>query len=113
MLAFADRTPNFLQYVRQRVKHEQAVEKAQAEGKPAPQGWDQGWDPDELSNAYDQITQEVNRGSEQLCPKCGQPLGATKTMDSDGKYYHPEWVRRWGMSRCRSPAFAMMRRERE
>jgi hypothetical protein len=95
MLAFADRTPNFLQYIRLRVKHEQAVDKAQAEGKPAPQGWDQGWDPDELRNAYDQIRQEVERGSEQLCPKCGQPLGSTKTMNSDGKYYHPECARGW------------------
>jgi phage terminase large subunit len=93
MLAFADRTPNILQYVRQRVKYDQALEKAQAEGKPAPQDWDQGWDPDELSNAYDQIAREVEWGSEQLCPKCGQPLGATKTMNSDGKYYHPECVR--------------------
>jgi hypothetical protein len=39
MLAFADRTPNILQYVRQRVKYDQALEKAQAEGKAAPHDW--------------------------------------------------------------------------
>jgi hypothetical protein len=95
MLAFADRTPNILQYVRQRVKYDQALEKAQAEGKAAPHDWNQGWDPDELGNAYDQTAREVEWGSEQLCPKCGQPLGATKTMNSYGKYYHPECVRPW------------------
>jgi phage terminase large subunit-like protein len=30
-----------------------------------------------------------------ICPKCGDKLGATKTMNSDGKYYHPGCCPRW------------------
>jgi phage terminase large subunit len=91
MLAFADSTPGILAYVRQKAQHQQAVEAAIRQGKPPPE--DQ-WNADELTEAYDQVTREFEGGGS-TCPKCGGALGATKTMDSDGKYYHPECVRGW------------------
>jgi hypothetical protein len=93
MLAFADCSPSMLTYVRQRAEYQQAVETAAREGKPPPDERDKGWDPIELSNAYDEIQLQMLGGEN--CPKCGEPLGATKTMNSDGKYYHPQCVRSW------------------
>jgi phage terminase large subunit len=93
MLAFADCSPSMLTYVRQRAEYQQAVETAAREGKPPPDERDQGWDPTELSDAYHEIQLQMLGGGN--CPKCGEPLGATKTMNSDGNYYHPQCVRGW------------------
>ena len=49
---------------------------------------------DELTEAYDQVIREVEGGGS-TCPKCGDLLGSTKTINSDGKYYHPQCVRGW------------------
>jgi hypothetical protein len=29
------------------------------------------------------------------CHKCGLPMGVAKTLNTDGKYYHPECARGW------------------
>ena len=91
MLAFADRTPGILAYVKQRAQHQQTVESATREGRPIPAEPD---DADELIDAYNRVKREYEGGGTR-CPKCGGPFGATKTINSDGKYYHPECVRGW------------------
>jgi hypothetical protein len=91
MLAFADRTPGILAYVRQKAQHQQAVENAIREGRPIPAEPD---DADELIDAYNQVKWELEGGGS-TCPKCGGVLGSTKTMNSDGRYYHPECARGW------------------
>ena len=49
-----------------------------------------------LADEYWKVRNELERMSENsLCPKCKKPLGPTKTLNSDGKYYHPECVRGW------------------
>jgi phage terminase large subunit len=89
MLAFADRTPGMLAYVRERAQHQQAVEAALAAGKPPPED---PWNADELIDAYNQVREELERGT---CPKCGGALGTTTTTNTDGKRYHPECARGW------------------
>ena len=91
MLAFADRTPGILAYVRQKAQHQQAVEAAIRQGKLVPED---PWNADELIEAYDQVTREFEGGGS-TCPKCDGTLGATKTLNTDGKYYHPECARGW------------------
>jgi hypothetical protein len=66
MLAFADRTPGILAYVRQKAQHQQAVEAAIRQGKPPPED---PWNADELTEAYDQVTQQIEGGGS-TCPKC-------------------------------------------
>ena len=91
MLAFADSTPGILAYVKQRALQQQTVETAIREGRPITAEPDQA---DELIDAYNQVKREYDGGGTR-CPKCGGPLGATITMNSDGKYYHPECARGW------------------
>jgi hypothetical protein len=61
------------------------------EGRPPPPEEDSGED---LMEEYIRIRDEMEGGAS-TCPKCGKPLGATKTMNTDGKYYHPECARGW------------------
>lgn len=91
MLAFADRTPGLLAYVKKRAQHQQAVENAIRDGRPIPTEPD---DANELIDAYNQVMQDLEGGGS-TCPKCGGALGATKTMNTDGRYYHPECARGW------------------
>jgi hypothetical protein len=91
MLAFADRTPGILAYVKGKAQHQQAVENAIRDGRPIPTDLD---DANELIDAYNQVTQELESGRS-TCPKCNGVLGATKTMNTDGRYYHPDCVRHW------------------
>jgi hypothetical protein len=78
-----------LAYVRERAQHQQAVEAALAAGKPPPED---PWNADELIDAYNQVLEELERGT---CPKCGGALGTTTTTNTDGKRYHPECARGW------------------
>jgi phage terminase large subunit-like protein len=49
-----------------------------------------------LADEYWKLRNELERMSENsLCPKCKKPLGPTKTLNTDGKYYHPECARGW------------------
>jgi hypothetical protein len=92
MLAFADRTPGIFAYVRQKAQHQQAVEAAIRQGNPPPE------EPgaEDLMAEYNRIREEFERGAGgSTCPKCGGLLGATKTMNTDGRYYHPECARDW------------------
>jgi hypothetical protein len=91
MLAFADRTPGIFAYVKQKAQHQQAVENAIREGRPMPTEPD---DAEELINAYDQVILELEGGGS-TCPKCGGALGATTTINTDGRRYHPECARGW------------------
>ena len=59
MLAFADRTPGILTYVKQRAQHQQAVENAIRDGRPMPTESD---DADELIDAYNQVILELEGG---------------------------------------------------
>jgi hypothetical protein len=59
-------------------------------------------DADELIEAYDQVILELEGGGS-TCPKCGGSLGATTTMNTDGRSYHPECVRAVGKNKI-SPA---------
>jgi phage terminase large subunit len=93
MLAFADRTPGMLAYVRQKAQHQQAVEAAIRDGKPPPED---PWNADELIAAYNQVREEFERGiGGSTCPKCGGVLGSTTTTNTDGRRYHPECARGW------------------
>jgi predicted phage terminase large subunit-like protein len=50
----------------------------------------------EMTDEYERTLQEIHAAeASSNCPKCGDPLGATKTLNSDGKYYHPGCVRGW------------------
>jgi hypothetical protein len=91
ILAFADRTPGMFAYVKQKALHQQAVQAAIRQGKPPPED---PWNATQLTEAYDQMTQEIE-GGRMTCPKCGGVLGSTKTMNSDGRYSHPECARGW------------------
>jgi hypothetical protein len=73
MLAFADRTPGMLAYVRQTAEHQQAVEAAIRQGKSLPED---PWNADDLIAVYDQVCDELERGAgRSTCPKCGGALG--------------------------------------
>jgi phage terminase large subunit-like protein len=49
-----------------------------------------------LADEYWKVRNELERMSENsLCLKCKKPLGPTKTLNTDGKYYHPECARGW------------------
>jgi len=89
MLAFADHTPGMFAYVKQKAQHQQAVEAAIRQGKPPPED---PWNADELIDAYNQVLEELERGT---CPKCGGALGTTTTTNTDGRTYHPECARGW------------------
>jgi phage terminase large subunit len=91
MLAFADRTPGIFAYVKQKAQHQQTVEAAIRQGKLPP---NDPWNADELTEAYNQVSREIE-GGRSTCPKCGLMVGATKTMNTDGRYYHPECARDW------------------
>jgi len=91
MLAFADRTPGIFAYVKQKAQHQQAVDAAIRQGNPPPED---PWNADELTEAYNQVTREIEGGGS-TCPKCGLVLGSTKTMNTDGRHYHPECARGW------------------
>ena len=94
MLCFANRTQAFIQFTAETVMRQQGAQKGDRTGGFNPE--DFGFDPAELEEASQEILDQIAgaRGGNK-CPKCGQPLGATKTMNSDGKYYHPECVRGW------------------
>jgi predicted phage terminase large subunit-like protein len=83
-------------FYRQRAETEMKVGSAadRQDDATAPEASDDGWDADEMSRAYDEIQNELNGGSRN-CPKCNLALGATTTINSDGKKYHPECVRGW------------------
>jgi hypothetical protein len=91
MLAFADRTPGILTYVKQKAQHQQAVESAIREGRPIPAEPD---DAAELIDAYNQVKRELEGGGT-TCPNCGGKLGASTTLNTDGRIYHPECARGW------------------
>ncbi len=92
MLCFADRTPAFIRFTEGTVMHEQAVQKGDRDGGFIPDEFS----AQELEDAYNEIRDRAEGGGGGKCPTCGEPLGPTKTMDSDGRYYHPECVKRWG-----------------
>jgi hypothetical protein len=75
-----------IEYVR-----EQASAVARGESNP----WaDAG---QELVDEYERTSEEIRaiEGNSKNCPKCGDPLGVTKTLNSDGRYYHPDCARGW------------------
>ncbi len=92
MLAFADRTPAMLTYVREKVEHQQAVETARFNGEPTPEEPDANELMDEYNRVRDEIEGNSGRGK---CPKCGERLGVEQTLNTDGKWYHRKCVRGW------------------
>jgi hypothetical protein len=91
MLAFADLTPGILAYVRQKAQRQQTVESAIHEGRPIPEEPDDAY---ELIDAYNQVKRELDGGGT-MCPKCGGALGATTTINTDGRRYHPDCAKGW------------------
>lgn len=92
MLCFANRTPPMLEWIEGYVNHQQSVEAAMREGRRPPPD---DYSAENLQRAYDEIQNAVEFGGALFCPKCGGKLGPRKTMESDGRYYHPECVRPW------------------
>jgi phage terminase large subunit-like protein len=51
----------------------------------------------QMADTYHETLEEIRaiECNAKDCPKCGKPLGATKTLNSDGRYYHPGCCPKW------------------
>ena len=87
MLCFGNRTPAFIQFTEDKVMR--AVHKRDQGDAFIPDDFS----GEELEEAYREIQDQVEGGGRRKCPECGDELGATKTLNSDGKYYHPKCVK--------------------